>query len=273
MEWRSHVRKFDLTRPLVMGIVNVTPDSFSDGGRDTEAAVGHALKLIDDGADILDIGGESTRPGAQPVPPDVELRRVIPVIERLVARIQIPISVDTSKPLVARAAVAAGAEIINDVAGLRDTGMVEVVRSTGAACIVMHMQGTPVTMQDDPKYDDVVAEVRSYFLDRFQSLSRDGVAPERIMFDPGIGFGKRSHHNWQLIAGLSQLSGCGRPLCLGVSRKGFLGKDRAPKGRMVAGIAVALHGIARNSVQVIRTHDVRETRDAVDAWYQIEANQ
>jgi dihydropteroate synthase len=175
------------------------------------------------------------------------------------------------KPAVARACIEVGAEIINDVAGLRDPGMAEVVRETGAACIVMHMQGTPPTMQLDPQYTQVVAEVGEFFEERMSTLKQLGIPVERICLDPGIGFGKKSAHNWQLLAGLSEYQRLGRPVCLGVSRKGFLGKDRAPTERVPAGIAAALHGISKHAVHVIRTHDVRATRDAIDTWLAVEA--
>jgi len=254
-----------------MGIVNVTPDSFSDGGRflATDAAVRHGLRLRDEGADILDIGGESTRPGATPVPVDEELRRVVPVVTELAAKAGVPVSIDTMKAVVARRCVDAGAEIVNDVSGLRDPEMVEVVATVGAAAIVMHMRGIPADMQDDPQYDDVAAEVGGFFEERLRALAESGIAAERIALDPGIGFGKRSRHNWELLSALPSYRRFGRPMSLGVSRKGFLGKQRPPAERLAAGLAVACHGIVTGGVQIIRTHDVAATRDAVDALEQI----
>ncbi len=275
MRWQSSRRKFAFGRPMVMGIVNVTPDSFSDGGRwnQTDAAIEHAHRLVADGADILDIGGESTRPGATPVPEDEELRRVVAVVAALAKQQALPVSIDTMKPTVARACLDAGAEIVNDVSGLRDPAMVELVRDTKAAAIVMHMAGTPVTMQESPHYVDVVAEVGDYFNERLKSLVNAGIELEHIALDPGIGFGKKSAHNWQLLAGLAQYRRFGRPMCLGVSRKGFLGKEREPQDRMIAGLAVACHGIATKAVQIVRTHDVKATRDAVNALAAISAGQ
>ena len=214
-------------RPLVMGIVNVTPDSFSDGGRflDADAAVAHALQLVADGADLLDIGGESTRPYAEPVAADEELRRVLPVIERLAAQVQVPISIDTSKAAVARAAIDAGAEIINDVTGLDgDPAMIALAVETGVGVCAMHMQGTPQTMQDNPTYADVVAEVRDYLRERRDALVAAGIARERICLDPGIGFGKTHEHNITLMRHCHEFHALGCPLLVGHSRKGFLGK-------------------------------------------------
>lgn len=264
-------RILTFTRSLIMGIVNVTPDSFSDGGRwfDEVVAVQHALRLVDEGADILDIGGESTRPGAVPVSEEEELQRVRPIIERLAKQVTIPISVDTMKPAVAKACLEVGAEIINDVSGFRDPAMIDVAKVTGAAVVVMHMQGTPQSMQENPRYDDVVAEVGQFFSERLQTLTEAGIDAERICFDPGIGFGKKLEHNWQLLAGLKHYQQFGRPICLGVSRKGFLGKDREPMERTIAGVAIACHGITNGSVQIVRTHDVAATRDALNALQQI----
>lgn len=267
MDWQLRTRHMIMTRPLVMGIVNVTPDSFSDGGRflATDAAVRHGLRLRDEGADVLDVGGESTRPGATPVLVDEELRRVVPLVTELAAKAGVPVSIDTMKAKVAAACADAGAEIVNDVSGLRDSAMVEVVARSGVAAIVMHMRGTPADMQDDPQYDDVVAAVDAFFEERLRTLATFSIDPERIVLDPGIGFGKRSGHNWELIAALPRFQRLGRPVCLGVSRKGFLGKDRPPTERLAAGLAVACHGVTTGGVQIIRTHDVKATRDAVDA--------
>jgi dihydropteroate synthase len=257
-----------MTAPLVMGIVNVTPDSFSDGGRhDTvEAAVAHGLALLAEGADILDIGGESTRPGAAPVSEAEELDRVIPVIEALRGRSPAPISIDTMKPAVARAAVTAGATIWNDVAALREPGAVETAAELGCQVVLMHMLGEPRTMQDDPRYDDVVAEVESFLLARAEAAMAAGVARERIWLDPGIGFGKTLDHNLTLIAGLPRLVASGFPILLGASRKRFIAAIDPMAGqadqRLGGSIAIALEG-ARAGVAAVRVHDVRQTVQAL----------
>ncbi len=226
MIWRTSRRTFDLAdRGLIMGIVNVTPDSFSDGGHfaRTDDAVAHALRLADEGADILDIGGESTRPGAAAVTVEEELRRVIPVIEKLAGKTAAALSVDTSKAAVARAAAAAGAEIINDVTALQgDDDMPRVAAESGCAVVLMHMQGTPRTMQLNPHYDDVVAEVAGHLAQRVAAARAAGIGPERIAIDPGIGFGKTVEHNMQLITGLGRFAALGHPVLLGASRKSFL---------------------------------------------------
>jgi dihydropteroate synthase len=258
-------------RPLVLGIVNVTPDSFSDGGRfaSADAAVAHGLSLVEQGADLLDVGGESTRPGSQPVPLDEELRRVIPVVRALAERTGAPISVDTSKAEVARQSLEAGAHIVNDVTALRgDPAMPEVVRSFQAGIILMHAQGTPATMQINPTYEDVVSEVVGFLEARLQALADLGIAGTRVVLDPGIGFGKTGEHNWELLRRLDELRRLGRPVCLGVSRKGFLGKLLGrPVGERLAGsLAVACHALGRGAVQVLRVHDVAETRDVVEVF-------
>jgi dihydropteroate synthase len=256
-------------RPLVMGIVNVTPDSFSDGGRfnSCAAAVAHGLRLVEQGADLLDVGGESTRPGAQPVPLEEELRRVLPVIQELRARTVVPLSVDTSKAAVARACLQAGGHVVNDVTALRgDPDMAAVVRESGAGLILMHMQGTPATMQQAPHYDDVTAEVAGFLQERLQAAAILGIATARVVLDPGIGFGKTDAHNLQLMARLAELQALGRPVCLGVSRKGFFGRllqGRPSGGRLAASLAAACHAVTRRAAQVVRVHDVEETRDAV----------
>ena len=253
-------------RPLVMGILNVTPDSFSDGGLyfDPEAAIARGLQLVAEGADILDIGGESTRPGATPVPVEEELRRVLPVVTALARQIPIPISIDTMKPQVARRCLDAGATIINDVSGLRDPDMVEVAVHTRSAVIVMHMQGTPQTMQIHPHYSDVVQDLHAYFQERRQTLLEAGIAPEALAFDPGIGFGKTLEHNLQLLARLEQVTPPGHPVVLGVSRKGLLGQitGRSRTERLAASLAVACFAIARGQAHIVRVHDVAATRDA-----------
>ncbi len=254
-------------RPLVMGIVNVTPDSFSDGGRffDPAAAVEHGLRLAAEGADLLDVGGESTRPGSESVPLDEELRRVVPVVRALAAKVPLPISVDTSKAEVARQCLDAGASIINDVTGLRgDPEMPAAVRKFGAGAVVMHMQGTPATMQRDPRYDDVVREVGNFFAERLETLSAAGIAPEAVALDPGIGFGKTQEHTLRLLANLDEYGRFDRPVCLGVSRKGVLGliSGRSRAERMPGSVAVAVSCATRNPALVLRVHDVGPTRDA-----------
>ena len=257
-------------RPLILGIVNVTPDSFSDGGRLTsaEAAVAHGLELVHQGADLLDVGGESTRPGAAEVSPELELERVLPVVEALAARAGVPVSVDTSKAAVARRCLEAGAQIVNDVTALGDPDMPAVVQAFRAGVILMHMQGTPATMQLAPHYDDVVGEVARFFRERLDRAAAAGIAPEQIVLDPGIGFGKTLAHNLELLARLEEFQSLGRPVCLGVSRKGFLGKllGRPVEGRLAGALAVVLHALGRGAVQVVRVHDVEPTRDAVTVF-------
>jgi dihydropteroate synthase len=267
-QWK--LRTVDLqvaTRPLLMGIVNVTPDSFSDGGEfvETDAAVQHALSLSEAGADILDIGGESTRPYSDPVTEDEELHRVLPVVTELAQRTKTPISIDTSKASVAAACVNAGAQIINDVTGLEgDPGMADLALQTGVGICVMHMQGTPQTMQDDPNYQDVVQDILTYLRGRRDALRAAGIAPERICLDPGIGFGKTHQHNLQLLAGCWHFHELGCPILVGPSRKGFLGKVLGNKDadRTAATIGVAL-ALARQGVQIIRVHDVQPVREAL----------
>jgi len=268
MLFRARQFEFRFPRPtLVMGIVNVTPDSFSDGGKfcDTDKAVAHALKLADQGAEILDIGGESTRPGATPVSEAEELHRVIPVIEQLTARVKVPLSVDTMKPAVARAALAAGASIVNDVAANReDDEMWRVVAGAGAGYVAMHMQGTPQSMQSNPAYSDVVGEVEKFFCDRLRRLNACGVSADQVVFDVGIGFGKALEHNLQLLAALRGFTKLGRPLLLGVSRKSFLGKlHKAEAGERLPGSLACACLAVESGVQIIRTHDVADTLQAV----------
>jgi dihydropteroate synthase len=276
MHWqlRDRVLTFG-PRCLVMGIVNVTPDSFSDGGQflRTDAAVAHGLELVRQGADLLDIGGESTRPGSQPVSLEEEFGRVVPVVTALAKATDVPISVDTSKAEVARACLAAGAHVINDVTGLADPNMVGVVRAYRAGAIIMHMQGTPATMQTAPHYADVVNDLFHYFTDRLQSLKASGIAPDTIAIDPGIGFGKTREHNIALLARLAQFRELGLPICLGVSRKGFLGKllDRPVEERLAGSLAAAAFGLAQGAVQIVRVHDVGPTRDLVRVWEVLES--
>ena len=255
--------------PAIMGIVNVTPDSFSDGGKydSTEAAIEHALRLIEDGADILDIGGESTRPYSDPVGQSEEHDRVVPVIEGLLARMKdaavrtVPISIDTSKAAVAKAAIEAGAEIINDVTGLEaDPEMRQVTAESKAGVCAMHMQGTPRDMQDEPAYDDVVEDVYRYLADRRQQLLDAGIAPAKICLDPGIGFGKTHQHNVQLIQNASRFVDLGCPILVGHSRKGFIGNLLGDKeaDRDAGTLAITLM-LAQQGIHVIRVHEVKNT--------------
>jgi dihydropteroate synthase len=253
-----------------MGIVNVTPDSFFDGGKffDADAAIMHGLQLAADGADILDIGGESTRPGAEPVPECEELRRVMPVIRRLVESVELPLSIDTRKALIARAAIEAGAEIINDVSGLEhDPAMVEVTVASGAAVCVMHMRGTPQTMQGNPTYGDVVREVHDYLRGRRDALVAAGVDVQCICLDPGLGFGKTADQSLTLLSHCGLLHDLGCPVLVGPSRKSFLGKllDNERADRTSATVGAAL-GLAAQGVQILRVHDVRPVREALLAF-------
>jgi len=256
-------------RPLVMGIVNVTPDSFSDGGRYSalDTAVAHGLDLVRQGADLLDIGGESTRPGSQPVSVEEELRRVVPVVAALAAQLSVPLSVDTSKPEVARQCLKAGAQIVNDVTALRgDPDMAALVRDSGAGLVLMHMQGTAATMQNDPRYADVAVVIRQFFEERLHHLAASGIARQQVVLDPGIGFGKTLKHNLEILARLEGFQALGRPLCLGVSRKGFLGRvlqDRPVNQRLAGSLAAVCWAVCRGAAQILRVHDVQETCDAV----------
>lgn len=258
-----------------MGIVNVTPDSFSDGGRhfDLPSALAHARRLIDEGADVLDIGGESTRPGAQDVGVDEELRRVIPLIEAL-RETDVPLSVDTSKAVVMRAALAAGACIVNDVYALRQPGALEAVGASDCGVVLMHMQGAPRTMQAAPQYGDVVAEVGAFLRDRCAALIEAGVARERIVVDPGFGFGKTPQHNWTLLANLAAIDVGGAPLLAGLSRKSMIGHatGRAVDARLPGSVAAALIAVQR-SASIVRVHDVAATRDALAVWRQVRDNE
>lgn len=256
---------FTLDRPLVMGIVNVTPDSFSDGGlhAGADVALAHARKLIEDGADILDIGGESTRPGAAPVSEQSELERVLPVIDGL-CDCGVPLSVDTWKPGVMRAALAAGASMVNDVNALRAEGALEVLAASDAGVCLMHMQGQPATMQQQPQYGDVVADVAVFLCQRVAAAEQAGIARERMVLDPGFGFGKTLEHNLALLRGLPQLCASGLPLLAGVSRKSMLGAltGRSVDERVAASVAAALLAVQRGAC-IVRVHDVRETVDAL----------
>jgi len=267
LRWRCRDRTLELgARTLVMGVLNVTPDSFSDGGRylDTARAIEHGLALARDGADILDIGGESTRPGAEAVGLEEELKRVIPVIEALREQTGCVLSADTRKAAVAAKALAAGAHIINDVSALTaDPDMAAVVRGEGAGVVLMHMRGQPKTMQDDPRYADVVAEVADYLRARCERLAESGLARETLAVDPGIGFGKSLEHNLRLLARLNELVRLGRPVVVGLSRKSFLGKitGREARDRLAGSLAAAAYAIVRGA-HVIRVHDAKESCDA-----------
>jgi dihydropteroate synthase len=269
--WKLRTRLLELPRrPLLMGIINVTPDSFSDGGRflDVDAAVAHARTLVAEGADLLDVGGESTRPGAATVQEQVEMARVIPVIRQLAGEVSVPISIDTRKASVAEAAVDAGAEIINDISALEaDPRMVGVVAAAGAGVCVMHMQGVPETMQQDPTYADVVADVHRFLRERRDMLEAAGVSRERICLDPGIGFGKTYDHNLALLRSCHALHALGCAVLVGHSRKSFLGAmiGDASADRTPAGIGVAL-ALAEQGVQVLRVHDVRPVHEALLAF-------
>ena len=265
MIWRCRRFTFDLARTHIMGVVNVTPDSFSDGGRflDAAVAIDHARRLREEGADLLDVGGESTRPGAPAVTAHEQWRRIGPVVEALAAD-GVCVSVDTASAAVARRALDAGASVVNDVTALGDSGMVSVVADAEAGLVLMHMQGTPATMQQAPHYDDVVAEVRGFLAGRAAGAEAAGIAPEAIAVDPGIGFGKSPEHNHTLIAELDGLATLGRPVVIGVSRKRFLGRplDLAVGERLEAGLAATSIAVLLGA-HVVRTHDVAATRRAL----------
>jgi dihydropteroate synthase len=256
----------DLSLPAVMGVLNVTPDSFSDGGRffDTEAAVRHGLILAEQGAAFIDVGGESTRPGAAPVGIEEELRRVIPVIERLRGASAALISIDTSKPEVMRAAAAAGAALINDVRALREPGALAAARDSGCGVCLMHMQGEPRTMQLEPVYADVVSEVRAFLEERVAACRAAGIEAQRLAVDPGFGFGKTLEHNLTLLRHLGELSAAGRPLTVGLSRKSMVGKLTGhPEGERVLGSVVLAVIAALAGASIVRAHDVAATVEAL----------
>ncbi len=272
--WRFQDRRYvfpgESRLPLLMGILNVTPDSFSDGGQffDRDAAVARALALAEAGADFLDVGGESTRPGSLGVSLDQELQRTIPVIAAIASRVRIPISIDTSKAEVARQALAAGASIVNDVTGLAgDPTICEVCRAADAGVIVMHMQGTPADMQNDPRYDNVVEEICAFFTQRLIALERAGIERERIVLDPGIGFGKTAAHNLEILMHVGRFQELRRPVLIGHSRKRFLEKlvGRPVDERNYGTLGVSL-GLAQAGVDLLRIHDVRAHRDALMAF-------
>lgn len=267
--WQTTRFRIDLSRPQVMGIVNVTPDSFSDGGlhADTARALAHCERLVSEGADILDIGGESTRPGAAPVPLEEELARVLPVLEGAL-KLGVPVSVDTVKPEVMERALERGADIVNDVNALRLPGAVQAVAShPDCGVCLMHMRGDPATMQQRPAYDDVVVEVSDFLRERLQALEAQGVAAERIVLDPGIGFGKSVEHNLELMRRQRELLALGRPLLLGWSRKSTLGSltGRPVEERLAASVAAALASVQLGA-RIVRVHDVAATADALKVW-------
>ena len=268
-------RLLRLDVPRVLGIVNVTPDSFSDGGEHatTEAAVAHGLKLAGEGADALDIGGESTRPGADDVPLEEELRRVIPVVERLARDTALPISIDTSKPEVMRAAVAAGAGMVNDVFALRRDGALDAAASLGVPVVLMHMLGEPRSMQEAPAYDDVVADVHRFLAERIFAAEMAGIDKKRIVVDPGFGFGKTLAHNLALLAQLERFTELGVPLMAGLSRKQGIGRltgRDAPHERVHGSVAAALIAVQRGA-RLVRVHDVAATVDALKVWNAVSA--
>jgi len=260
--WRHRAGELVLDRTRIMGVLNVTPDSFSDGGlfSEPEAAVRHGFEMADQGADLLDIGGESTRPGSDPVPAEEEWRRVGPVIEALARKVDTPLSIDTMKPEVAEKAVGAGAVIVNDVSGMRDPAMVRFVASARVGVVAMHMLGNPKTMQEHPHYEDAVREVRAYLADRIAALQAAGVPSEAIAIDPGVGFGKELEHNLALLRHLDQLAALGHPVVVGVSRKSFIAKLGAgePGERLPGSLAAATLAVAKGA-HVVRAHDVLET--------------
>ena len=258
--------RIELSRPVVMGVLNVTPDSFSDGGHFLEpaAAIERAAQLVEEGAAIVDVGGESTRPGAAPVSTGDELRRVMPVVERLAATLSIPVSIDTRKPEVMREALAAGATLVNDVSALAAPGALEAVAASNAAVCLMHMQGEPGSMQAAPRYGDVVAEVRDFLRGRAAACEAAGIARERLAVDPGFGFGKALEHNLALLAGLPAIAADGLPVLAGLSRKRMIGAltGRAEGDRLAGSLAAAVVA-AINGARIIRAHDVRATVDAL----------
>jgi len=265
--WQVGTGSLSLERPLVMGILNVTPDSFSDGGDflDPDAAVSRALKMVEEGADLIDVGGESTRPGAAEVATATEIARVVPIVEKIVSRVRIPVSVDTSKAEVARAALAAGASVVNDVTALGDPEMGFVVSEAGAGIVLMHMRGTPRTMQTDPRYEDVVGEVAAFLGERVDRARQVGIEPACISVDPGIGFGKTPDHNLTLLARIEVLAAYGLPVVVGPSRKAFIGKllGDVPPADRVSGTAAACVMALAGGAHIFRVHDVAVVREAL----------
>lgn len=266
MHWQCRQRTIDLTRPAVMGVINVTPDSFSDGGRftDPEAAVERARSMVAEGVSIIDVGGESTRPRSTGVDAETELRRVVPVIERIAAVLDVAISIDTSKLEVMTAAVQAGACIVNDIRALRAPGAREWAAGTGVGVCLMHMQGEPRTMQENPDYHDVVGEVAAFLIEQRAACLAAGIAREAVAFDPGLGFGKRHEDNLALLKNLAHLAALGSPLLVGVSRKSTIGRvlGRPPADRLAGGLGLAAWAVGEGA-RIVRTHDVAATRDAI----------
>lgn len=257
----------DLSIPRIMGILNVTPDSFSDGGEfiAPERALEHALQMVEAGAAIIDVGGESTRPGADPVPADIELQRVIPVIEALHAALPVPVSIDTRKPVVMQAAVQAGAGLINDINALQAPGALATAAALGVPVCLMHMQGTPQTMQEQPEYRDVVEEVAAFLVSRAEACQAAGIARERIVLDPGFGFGKTTLHNLQLLQQLDVLVARGYPVLVGLSRKSLIGNvlGLPVDKRLYPGLALAVLAVWQGAA-IVRTHDIAATREAIE---------
>lgn len=270
-----HGRPLRLDRPRVVGILNLTPDSFSDGGAhdSVEAAVTHALRMVEEGADMLDVGGESTRPGADDVPVGEELRRVLPVIEQLIARTDVPIAIDTSKSEVMREAVAAGAGMINDVCALRGEGAMEAVAELGVPVCLVHMQGEPRSMQEAPHYDDVVGEVHRFLADRLFACELAGIERKKVMVDPGFGFGKTLEHNLALLAALERFSDLGSGVYAGLSRKSMIGTltGRTVSSDRAAGSAAAAMIAVQRGARMVRVHDVTATVDALAVWNAVHA--
>jgi dihydropteroate synthase len=269
-------RALVLDRPRVVGILNVTPDSFSDGGRypSLESAIEHALRMVEEGADMIDVGGESTRPGAADVTVEDEIARVIPAIERLAAATTVPIAIDTSKPQVMRAAVAAGAGMINDVYALRREGALDAAAELGVPVCLMHMLGEPRGMQDDPLYDDVVGEVHRFLTDRLFACELSGIDRRRVLLDPGFGFGKTLEHNLALLAAMERFAGLGAGAYVGLSRKGMIGSltgHAEPADRVAGSVAAALIAVQRGAIMV-RVHDVAATVDALAVWAALKAS-
>jgi dihydropteroate synthase len=266
MQWRCGHRTLDLAQPVVMGILNVTPDSFSDGGRHAalDAAFARARAMVAEGAAIIDVGGESTRPGATPVDAEIERRRVLPVIERICSSLDVAVSIDTRKLEVMQPAVAAGACIVNDISALAAPGAREWAAAAGIGVCLMHMQGEPRTMQDDPRYHDVVSEVAAFLAAARAQCVAAGIAPEAIALDPGLGFGKRHEHNLALLHCLDHLVSLGAPLLVGVSRKSLIGRvlGAAPLERLHGGLGLVAWAVSRGA-SIVRTHDVAPTRDAI----------
>jgi dihydropteroate synthase len=267
-------RKLTLEQARIMGVLNLTPDSFSDGGTYTsvDAAVAHALAMVEQGADLIDVGGESTRPGAGAVGAEEEIRRVVPVIERLAREAQVPISVDTSKPAVMRAAVGAGAGLINDVRALRLDGALEAAAALAVPVCLMHMQGEPGTMQDAPEYDEVVADIHRFLADRIFQCQMAGLDKGRLLVDPGFGFGKTLEHNLALLRSLDRFTDLGVPLLVGLSRKTMIGTlTGRPTGERAVGSAAAALIAVQRGAQIVRVHDVAATRDALAVWNAVHA--